>query len=105
MQPRAQRGQVVVSELLAKAGVDQVHQAVLVQAVQAAHSQHPLYVLEQGPGPWGCDRREGVSLDQELSPILSFVWVVWWGSRQDGGWWNDYPRWEISLVKCVLWSA
>ena len=55
MQPRAQRGQVVVSELFAEAGVDQVHEAALVQAVQATHSQHPLASLEQRPGTWGWD--------------------------------------------------
>lgn len=65
VQPRAQRGQVVVAELLAEAGVNQVHQAALVQAVQAAHSQHPLSILEQGPGPWGWDEGGGVSLAPE----------------------------------------
>lgn len=60
VQPWAQRGQIVVAELLAEAGVDQVHQAALVQAVQAAHSQHPLGILEQGPGPWGGGTEEEV---------------------------------------------
>lgn len=78
VQPRAQRGQVVVTEFFAEAGVDQVHQAALVEVVQAAHSQHPLDILEQGPRPWGWDEGGVVSLVGDLGPIHS-VWVAWWG--------------------------
>lgn len=73
VQPRAQRGQVVLAELLAEAGVDQVHQAALVQAVQAAHSQHPLHILEEGPGPWGGAKEAGlVQPEREVSSTPPF---------------------------------
>lgn len=85
MQPRAQRGQVVVPELFAEAGVDQVHEAALVQAVQAAHSQRPLAGLEQRPRTWGWDEGGAVRSARDPGPLHSYVCAAWW-RFQTGRW-------------------